>query len=904
MSIGGPVAGSTPHSILGISGSNTLAQFGPLSNGQVLVGSTGNAPVATTITGTVSRVIVTNGPGTITLSLPQDIATVSQVTFDSVIANSYTRGSAGTLLVGQSSGVNTTVGNSTATVNVVGSTINLSTSSLNTTGKILKVNRDGLSATGSDAGFEIEEATTVTGYFRSSSDRNSFVLKAPNTAGIATITPGSGGITLDQSSHNPLTLGTANGLSLSTQQLSLALSSGSTTGALNSTDWNTFNNKQPAGNYITDLTGDVIASGPGSVSATIAANAVTSSKFRQVAALSILGNPTGSTANVSDITGTNGKMLNINGGAMSFTHTPTLGSTGAVGKLTLSHQLGGAVTIVGYDSIGTTYNFNLPDTAGTAGQVLTSQGGGTNPMTWTTGMSNPMTFFGDMIYGGSSGTPTQLVGNSTTTRKYLNQIGNGSNAGTPVWGTIQDLDLPTITLSGAVTGSGSQGAITTAFRNGTALSVLGNPTNASAALSDIVGTANQVLRVNAAGTALAFGTIDLSAAVTGILPVANGGTGAATHTAKAVLLGNGTSAFGGAVGYDGTILTGNTGANPSFIHNPTLGATGFNTGSLRLVGATSGTTSVTVDPATGLYSFILPTSAGTAGQVLTSQGGSSPMTWTSVSSGVTSVDMTVPAFLSVTGNPITSSGTLAVTLSGTALPIANGGTGGTTATAAFDNLSPMNTQGDIIYRDGAGNAVRLGIGSTANVLRVVGGVPNWGTVSLGSAGAVSGVLTVPNGGTGNSVAPSNGQLLIGNGTGYTLATITAGTGISVTNGAGTVTISNTGSSSNDINLTTFTDTTDVRTNENITGFAFNNANVRSFFAVASVFITGSNLFAEFNLRGIQRASDWMLSYDYTGDDTTVSFNITTAGQIQFSKATTASFASTKISFRALTTSVF
>ena len=42
---------------------------------------------------------------------------------------------------------------------------------------------------------------------------------------------------------------------------------------------------------------------------------------------------------------------------------------------------------------------------------------------------------------------------------------------------------------------------------------------------------------------------------------------------------------------------------------------------------------------------------------------------------VTSVGMTVPSFLSVSGSPVTSSGTLAVTYSGTALPAANGGTG-------------------------------------------------------------------------------------------------------------------------------------------------------------------------------------------------------------------------------------
>ena len=46
--------------------------------------------------------------------------------------------------------------------------------------------------------------------------------------------------------HNAVTIGTANGLSLSTQVLSLAAANGSTTGALTSTDWNTFNNKQAA----------------------------------------------------------------------------------------------------------------------------------------------------------------------------------------------------------------------------------------------------------------------------------------------------------------------------------------------------------------------------------------------------------------------------------------------------------------------------------------------------------------------------------------------------------------------------------------------------------------------------------------------------------------------------------
>lgn len=64
--------------------------------------------------------------------------------------------------------------------------------------------------------------------------------------------------------------------------------------------------------------------------------------------------------------------------------------------------------------------------------------------------------------------------------------------------------------------------------------------------------------------------------------------------------------------------------------------------------------------------------------------------------------------------------------------IANGGTGATTATAAFNALSPVTTRGDIIIRDATNNA-RLAIGTAGQVLQTNGTDPSWakiGTTNL------------------------------------------------------------------------------------------------------------------------------------------------------------------------------
>jgi hypothetical protein len=138
----------------------------------------------------------------------------------------------------------------------------------------------------------------------------------------------------------------------------------------------------------------------------------------------------------------------------------------------------------------------------------------------------------------------------------------------------------------------------------------------------------------------------------------------------------------------------------------------------------------------------------------------------------------------------------AVTLAGI-LGTANGGTG----------LGVLGTALQYLRVDALGAALEyanfpaipvvspsaLTASNDTNVTLTLGGTPATALLQATSITAGwTGVLAIGRGGTGLSTAPTNGQLLIGNGTGYTLSTLTAGAGVSITNGIGSITINNTG----------------------------------------------------------------------------------------------------------------
>lgn len=156
----------------------------------------------------------------------------SNVFHGTLTVDNLDKDSAGTLTIGGVNATTINIGRSGATVNIIGSTQYSQVTNLQVTDLLITLNKGGGAASAAASGLELEENSVITAYIKTSADRNSYELLAPNTAGVVTVTPGAGGFTIDQGSHNPVTIGTANGLSLSTQALSMALATGSVTGTV------------------------------------------------------------------------------------------------------------------------------------------------------------------------------------------------------------------------------------------------------------------------------------------------------------------------------------------------------------------------------------------------------------------------------------------------------------------------------------------------------------------------------------------------------------------------------------------------------------------------------------------------------------------------------------------------
>lgn len=122
--------------------------------------------------------------------------------------------------------------------------------------------------------------------------------------------------------------------------------------------------------------------------------------------------------------------------------------------------------------------------------------------------------------------------------------------------------------------------------------------------------------------------------------------------------------------------------------------------------------------------------------------------------------------------------------------------------AGLASIAGLTTAADkMIYTTGSDTYAVTGLTAAGRaLLDDVDDTAQRTTLGLGTLATASSInngdwdgadLAVANGGTGLSTVPTNGQLLIGNGTGYTVAALTEGPNITITNQSGSITITNT-----------------------------------------------------------------------------------------------------------------
>ena len=352
--------------------------------------------------------------------------------------------------------------------------------------------------------------------------------------------------------------------------------------------------------------------------------------------------------------------------------------------------------------------------------------------------------------------------------------------GTTGYPTIGLADNPIIPGTGSITvpngTSGQRTGSFGAFRYNTSLSQFEGYTSTGWNQFTLTGNVTSF----SAGTTGFSPSSDTSGAVTlsGILNVANGGTGTATPALVA-----------------GTNVT-ITGTWPNQTINASVsGGTVTSVTATSPVVSSGGTTpNISMPAATGSVNGYLTSADWTTfnnkgSGTVTSVTGTSPV----VSSGGATPAISMPAATGSVNGYLTSadwttfnnkgSGTV-TSVTGTSPVVSSGGaTPDISMPAATTSVNGYLTSADWNTFNGKGSGSVTSVSAT---------VPSFLSVT-GSPITTSGTLAIALAST-----PTNGQLLIGNGTGFSYATLTAGSNITITNSSGGITIASSGGASSPI----------------------------------------------------------------------------------------------------------
>jgi len=428
------------------------------TDGQLLIGNTtGNTLAKTTLAGTANQVVVTNGSGSITLSTPQNIATTSTPTFSNLTLTNtvsttlqFTLGGGATLTAAGTTNAISLGGGVILTAGIADFTNNTGTVlNTNSIGGGLTLTSGNTTATGAGNG----TANAIGGNLTLTSG-NATGTRGDAFGGSITLTTGTtvngnlsgGSITLTAFTSafggNLILTGTGSGrgdinmakLTASTALVSDAsknISSSAVTSTelgylsgVTSSIQTQLNGKQATGNYITALTGDATATGPGSVALTLATVNGNVGSFGSSTSIPSL------TVNAKGlITAASGNVVIAPAGTLTGTTLASnvvTSSLTSVGTITSGTWQGAAVTVpfggTGLLSLtayavlagGTTSAGAMQQVSGlgTSGQVLTSNGAAALPTWQNTAAAGANTALSNLA---SVAINTTLVSDTTNT---------------------------------------------------------------------------------------------------------------------------------------------------------------------------------------------------------------------------------------------------------------------------------------------------------------------------------------------------------------------------------------------------------------------------------------------------------------------------------------------------------
>jgi hypothetical protein len=305
-----------------------------------------------------------------------------------------------------------------------------------------------------------------------------------------------------------------------------------------------------------------------------------------------------------------------------------------------------------------------------------------------------------------------LSGTNNANTSWVQQTALPITVGTTAIVFVQFAAVQTYSAGTGLTLSSNTFSITntgTAGTYGSASSVPVFVTNAQGQVTSVTNTAIAI-----SGSAVSGNISGDAANVTGTVAIANGGTGQTTQqtainalagavTSGQFLRGNGTNVVMAAIQV----------ADVPTLNQNTTGTAANVTGTVAIANGGTGET-------TRQNAMDALAGAVTSGQYLRGNGTDVVM------SAIQAAD--VPTLnQNTTGTAANVTGTVA---------ISNGGTGQTTASAAFNALSPITSTGDLILGNGVNSATRLPIGSNNFVLTSNGTTAVW-AVASGSGATIT-----------------------------------------------------------------------------------------------------------------------------------------------------------------------